>query len=86
MTADITVYTKSVCPNCVKTKNLLKQLDLEYAEISIEENPEVLDFLKSQGFMAAPVVMTENDSWAGFNEQKIRALAKSDTTDDDWDF
>lgn len=84
--SDVTVYTKSACPQCDSTKKLMKTLSISYNEINIEENPEVLDFLKNEGFRAAPVVMTENDSWAGFNEAKIRSLVADDTTDEDWDF
>lgn len=83
---DVTVYTKSNCPQCVSTKELMKKLAIPYKEINIEENPDVLTFLKAEGFRSAPVVMTEADAWAGFNETKIRSLVASETTDDDWDF
>lgn len=82
----VTVYTKSNCPQCDSTKTLLKKLAVSFQEISIEENPEVLEFLKSEGFRSAPVVMTDTDAWGGFNETKIRSLASSTTEDEDWDF
>lgn len=84
MTADVTLYTKSFCPACKSTKDLLQKLNVEFVEINIEEDPKILDFLKSQNFSSAPVVFTNDDSWSGFKPDKIRALAVSDTTDDDW--
>lgn len=86
MTAEVTIYTKNNCPQCDSTKKLFKKLDIEYSEINIEENPDVLEFLKREGHRSAPVVMTADDSWGGFNEAKIRALAPATTNDDDWDF
>lgn len=34
---NITVYTKSNCPNCVTAKQLLKSKGLEYAEVDVEK-------------------------------------------------
>lgn len=84
--AEVSVYTKLRCPQCDSTKKLLRKLDIPFNEISIEENPEVLDFLKAEGFMSAPVVTAGDESWAGFNEKKIRDLVSINTTDSDWDF
>lgn len=86
MTAEVTIYTKSACPNCDKSKALMKKLDIEYTEISLEEDPAVLEFIKSEGFMAAPVIMTADDAWSGFDAAKIQALKPAETSDDDWDF
>lgn len=36
---NITVYTKSACPNCVAAKQLLKSKGLEYQEISFDNDP-----------------------------------------------
>ncbi len=37
---NVTIYTKSGCPNCVTAKNLLKALNLEYKEIDVETGEE----------------------------------------------
>jgi glutaredoxin 3 len=42
---NITIYTKSGCPNCVTTKNLLKALNLEYKEIDIETGDRFANFV-----------------------------------------
>ena len=36
----ITIYTKSNCPNCVSAKQLLKSKGLEYYAINIETDAE----------------------------------------------
>ena len=42
---NITIYTKSNCPNCVAAKQLLKSKGLEYTEIEVESYPTQLNEL-----------------------------------------
>lgn len=70
-----TVYTKPQCVQCDMTKRLMDKLDIEYNTVDISENPEELDKLIAMGYRAAPVVITDDDSWAGFNPDKIADLA-----------
>ena len=70
-----TVYTKNNCVQCDMTKRLMDKVGIEYDTVNISENPEALDKLIQLGYRAAPVVITENDSWAGFNPDKIAELA-----------
>jgi len=57
------------------TKRLMDKIGVEYTTVDIVENPEELDKLIELGYRAAPVVVTDNDSWAGFNPEKITELA-----------
>ncbi len=72
---NITVYSKSNCPQCTSTKARLDELQLNYDVVDIETTPGALEELKAAGFRSAPVVITSNGAWSGHNEQKIRALA-----------
>ncbi len=40
---DIILYTRSICPYCVKAKLLLDKKGLKYKEINIEHNKEDFD-------------------------------------------
>jgi len=42
---NITIYTKSGCPNCVTAKNLLQSLNIEYKEIDIETGDRFANFV-----------------------------------------
>ena len=42
---NITIYTKSGCPNCVTAKNLLNTLNLKYKEIDIETGDRFANFV-----------------------------------------
>jgi glutaredoxin-like protein NrdH len=70
-----TVYTKPQCIQCDMTKRLMDKIGVEYTTVDIVENPEELDKLIALGYRAAPVVITDSDSWAGFQPDKITALA-----------
>lgn len=37
---NITLYTKSACPNCVAAKNLLKAKGLPYSEVDMDNDAE----------------------------------------------
>lgn len=70
----ITVYSKPACVQCEQTKKLLTKNGLEFETIDITQDAEAYDKVVAMGFLAAPVVVTENDSWAGFQPEKINGL------------
>ena len=70
-----TVYTKPACVQCDMTKRMLDKLGVDYNTVDITEDPAALDMILGMGFKSAPVVITETDSWAGFNPDKINALS-----------
>lgn len=43
---NITVYTKSACPNCVAAKNLLKTKELPFVELDAEKPDELANLLR----------------------------------------
>jgi glutaredoxin-like protein NrdH len=70
----VTVYTKPACVQCEATKRMMDKLSIEYNTVDITLDNDAFDMLTSKGFKSAPVVITENDSWAGFNPDKISGL------------
>jgi len=70
-----TVYTKPACVQCEQTKKLLDKNGVEYTTIDISKDQEAFEKIVSMGFMSAPVVISGNDSWAGFQPDKINAIA-----------
>lgn len=73
----ITVYTKPSCVQCDQTKRFLDKSNISYATVDITESQEAFDKIISLGFKSAPVVITENDSWAGFNPSKLAKLVEA---------
>ena len=72
----VTVYTKPSCVQCDQTKRFLDKSKIEYSTIDITEDQEAFEKILSLGFKAAPVVITDNDSWAGFNPVKLAKLVE----------
>lgn len=68
----VTVFTTASCPQCLVTKRHLKDRNVEFEEIRIDQNPDWADRLKGMGFMAAPVVLVEDDDvWSGYSSDSI---------------
>ena len=44
---NITIYTKSNCPNCVSAKQLLKSKGLEYQEVDLDEPARRANFMSA---------------------------------------
>jgi glutaredoxin-like protein NrdH len=72
----ITVYTKPACVQCEATKRMMDKLSIDYSTIDITLDIEAFDMLIFKGYKSAPVVITDNDSWAGFNPEKISGLVE----------
>ena len=72
----VIVYTKPSCVQCDQTKRFLDKSGIEYTTIDITENQEAVDKIIDLGFKSAPVVMTDVDSWAGFNPSKLAKLVE----------
>jgi glutaredoxin-like protein NrdH len=70
-----TVYTKPSCVQCDMTKRYMDKIGIEYNTIDITEDQEALDLILGMGFQAAPVVISGDLSWAGFQPDKINLLA-----------
>lgn len=76
----VELYTKPACGQCDSTKQMFKNLGIEYSEIDITKDKEALKKIKSLGYLSAPVVVTETDSWAGHKRDKIEAIAPVDNS------
>lgn len=59
------VYSKSNCPQCVRAKAILKNMNITYDEINIEEDSEAMNFLLSQGLRSLPQVYAGNELIGG---------------------
>lgn len=70
----VTVYSKPACVQCTQSKKKLDQLGVVYNVIDVTEDAQALEYVKSLGYMAAPVIVAGEQHWAGFQPDKITAL------------
>lgn len=73
----VTVYTKPSCVQCNATYRALDKKGITYQIVDMSEDAEALERVRALGYMQAPVVVTEQDSWSGFRPDKIDELAQS---------
>ena len=77
----IKVYSKHNCVQCEMTKEFLKQNNVEFEEINIEENEEALEQIKVIGLKRLPVVIgMKNNSvefvFSGFQIDLLHELVQ----------
>ncbi|UNY50258.1 glutaredoxin-like protein [Stenotrophomonas phage vB_SmeS_BUCT704] len=72
----VTVYSKPDCMQCNFTKKWLKERNVPYTELNIEEDEDALSKIKEMGYQAVPVIVTEDDSWYGFQPDKLAELVE----------
>lgn len=73
----VTVYTKPSCVQCNATYRALDKKGIAYQSVDMSQDPEALERVRALGYMQAPVVITEQDSWSGFRPDKIAALEQT---------
>jgi len=72
----ITVFSKQNCMQCKMTKRQLEAKGIPFEEKNTDDNPEVLEQLREEGFGSLPVVKAGEESWTGFQPPKIAHLAE----------
>jgi glutaredoxin-like protein NrdH len=55
---------------------MMDKLKIKYSTVDVTKDTGAFDMLMEKGFKSAPVVITDSDSWAGFNPEKISGLAE----------
>lgn len=72
--SQITLFSKNNCMQCKMTKKFLEQNGADYQEINIDEHPEKIDYVKSLGFTAAPVIEAGDVTFSGFQPAKLKEI------------
>lgn len=75
MSTRITVYGKGGCVQCDATYKALDGRGIRYEVVDLSTDTQALELVNQLGHLQAPVVVTDNDHWAGFRPDKIAALA-----------
>ena len=72
---ELTVYTKPDCPGCKMTKRELDKAGATYTEVDLTTRPDLIESFTAEGLRSAPVIEIGDKRIAGFDPDKIRAIA-----------
>ena len=67
---NITIYSKKVCPYCVKAKQLFDSKGVKYEELLIDERPDLLEeaIERSGGMKTVPQIFIEDHHVGGCDD------------------
>lgn len=71
---EVTVYTLPSCVQCDSTKSLLDKNNVRYDTIDLSLDADAMEYVRSLGYQAAPVVVAGNRHWSGFRIEKIKSI------------
>ena len=52
----LTVYSKNNCVHCAKAKLQLSNMDIKFNEINVDEDPDAMEFIVSEGHRTMPQI------------------------------
>ena len=75
----LTIYSKTVCPYCVQTKNYLQAKNINFREINIEEDAEAREFIQAQGHRTVPQIYMDGKifvegGWTGLSKMSAEDI------------
>lgn len=67
--AKVTVYSKTICPYCVRAKKLLERKGVEFEEIMVDSDPQLFADLKQRsGMLTVPQIFINDKLVGGYTE------------------
>ena len=69
----IIVYTTTTCPYCNHVKDFLKEHNIQFKEVDLTQNQEMIDeLIKKTGQMAVPMTEIDGEIIVGFDVPKLK--------------
>ncbi len=69
----VRIYTTPTCPWCKKTKEFLKENDVEYEEKDVSSDKEAQkEMIEKSGQMGVPVIDIEGEIVVGYDPDKLK--------------
>lgn len=69
----LTVYSKTNCPQCDQAKHLLKTLELPFEEVKIDTDLTAREFLLQEGHRSVPQIYQGNSLFVQNGFQGLKA-------------
>lgn len=73
----ITVYSKSGCPQCMFTKKFLEAEQIAFTEKRVDIDPVSLEEVREMGYSSLPVVTDgKGNSFTGYQPDMLESLVE----------
>ncbi len=70
----LTIYSKNNCGYCVQAKSLLKNNDIPFEEINIEDDADQMQFILSEGHRTMPQIYKDGKLFVEGGFQGLQGL------------
>ncbi len=75
MDKKVKVYSTPTCPYCIRTKQFLKENNVQFEDIDVSTNQQAAEeMMERSGQMGVPVLETNGEVVVGFDKEKISRL------------
>ncbi|UCD55460.1 MAG: glutathione S-transferase N-terminal domain-containing protein [Candidatus Omnitrophota bacterium] len=73
MSKNVKVYTTPTCPHCMRTKQFLKDNNIEFENIDVSRNPDkAKEAVEKSGQLGVPVLDIDGQIIVGFDKEAIQ--------------
>ncbi|MFQ5952640.1 MAG: glutaredoxin family protein [Candidatus Omnitrophota bacterium] len=75
MDKKVVIYSTPTCPYCIRTKEFLKDNNVEFEDIDVSSNQDkAQEMVQKSGQMGVPVLDIEGEIIVGFDKEKISQI------------
>jgi glutaredoxin 3 len=75
----VKVYSTNFCPYCKMAKTFLKDKNVKFQEINVQENRNAAkEMIEKTGQVGVPVIEIDGKTVIGFDRNQIEKLLKTD--------
>ena len=78
-TPTLTIYTTPNCPSCRLTRDTLDRAGIAYTIVDLSQRPDLVEQMRSEGLLQAPILDDGTLRSAGFRPDRIRAIVDAAT-------
>ena len=78
-TPTLTIYTTPNCPSCRLTRQALDRAGITYEVVDLSGRPDLVEQMRSEGLLQAPILDDGTSRSAGFRPDRIRAIVDAAT-------
>ena len=75
----LTIYTTPNCPSCRLTRDTLDRAGIAYTIVDLSGHPDLVEQMRSEGLLQAPILDDGTSRSAGFRPDRIRAIVDAAT-------